>query len=171
MKQKVALLTVALTFLGALSFGVFGSERALAYTLEENCSEYENPVERDDCRTFQTKEKEKPKGLADCKDGDETCCGDVKTSIIGGDKICNEGDDDGIILSFMKWILRIMTAGVGVAAVGGIGYGALLYTTAESKPEQTKKAIGIITNVVIGIIAYALMAVLLNFIIPGGVIG
>lgn len=64
-----------------------------------------------------------------------------------------------------------MTAGVGVAAVGGIAWGALLYTTAESKPEQTKKVIGIITNVVIGLVAYAVMGVLLNFVIPGGVFG
>lgn len=102
--------------------------------------------------------------------GEGSKCAGVDTSIIGG-AMCKEGEEGGVIFSLLKWVLGIMTAGVGITAVGGIAYGALLYTTAESKPEQTKKAIGIITNVVIGLVAYALMAVLLNFIIPGGVIG
>ncbi len=65
--------------------------------------------------------------------------------------------------------INVLTAGVGVAAVGGIVYGALLYTSAGGSPEQVKKAMGIITNVVIGVVAYALMYALLNFLIPGGI--
>jgi hypothetical protein len=64
--------------------------------------------------------------------------------------------------------INILTAGVGVAAVGGIVYGAVLYTSAGGSQEQVKKAVGIITNVVIGVVAYALMFSVLNFIIPGG---
>jgi hypothetical protein len=64
--------------------------------------------------------------------------------------------------------INILTAGVGVAAVGGIVYGSILYTTAGGSPEGVKKAREIITNVIIGIVAYALMYSLLNFIIPGG---
>ncbi len=104
----------------------------------------------------------------DCKPGEDGCCGGVRTSIIGGD-VCGDKYDRSVIFNLLVWALNIMTAGVGIAAVGGIAYGALLYTSSEGKPEQTKKAIGIITNVVIGIAAYALMAVLLNFLIPGGV--
>lgn len=110
----------------------------------------------------------KDDGLAVCDDDSENCCGDVETSIIGGD-FCDDNQEGGVIFGLLKWVLRIMTAGVGIAAVGGIAYGALLYTTAENKPEQTKKAIGVITNVVVGIVAYALMAVFLNFLIPGGI--
>ena len=66
-------------------------------------------------------------------------------------------------------VLNIMTAGIGILAVGGIVYGGILYASAGDKAEQTKKAIGVITNVVIGIAAYGLMYVLLNFLIPGGV--
>ncbi|MNH46494.1 hypothetical protein D3C72_2301490 [compost metagenome] len=61
-----------------------------------------------------------------------------------------------------------MTAGVGILAVGGIVYGSILYTSAGGSSEQTKKAMGIITNVVIGLIAYALMYAITNFLIPGG---
>lgn len=106
----------------------------------------------------------------DCAPGSEGCCGGVKTSIIGGD-LCGDSSagESGTVYKLLIGALNILTAGIGIAAVGGIAYGALLYTTAESKPDQTKKAIGIITNVVIGLVAYALMYVLLNFLIPGGV--
>lgn len=118
------------------------------------------------------------KGSTDTSDNcdpskDKSCCGTVKTSIIGKE-ICGTGGDNktaetSTIWKLLMLILKIMTAGIGIAAVGGIVYGALLYTTAEDKPEQTKKAIGVITNVVIGLVAYGLMYVLLNFLIPGGI--
>jgi hypothetical protein len=97
-------------------------------------------------------------------------CGGVQTSIIE----CKQGADaktaeTSPIWGVMLIVLNIMTAGVGVLAVGGIVYGAILYASAGDKAEQTKKAISIITNVVIGIVAYGLMYVLLNFLVPGGV--
>ena len=64
--------------------------------------------------------------------------------------------------------IKILTAGVGILAVAGIVYGSVLYASAGGSPEQVKKAMGIISNVVIGIVAYALMYALLNFLIPGG---
>lgn len=65
-------------------------------------------------------------------------------------------------------VINILTAGVGIAAVGGIIYGSIMYTAAEGSADKVSKARAIITNVVIGLIAYALMFSLLNFIIPGG---
>jgi hypothetical protein len=62
-----------------------------------------------------------------------------------------------------------MAAGVGVLALAGIVYGSVLYTSAGGNQEQVKKAMGIFTNVVIGIVAYAGMWTLLNFLVPGGV--
>jgi hypothetical protein len=93
------------------------------------------------------------------------CCGEVEVSILGSDA-CK---GDNAIWGLLLVVLNIMTAGVGIAAVGGIVYGAILYSSAGDKGDQTKKAIGIITNVVIGIISYALMYLFLNFLIPGGI--
>ena len=100
-------------------------------------------------------------------------CGGVKTSIIGGD-ICKGATKDGsgknsAIWAILILILNILTAGVGIAAVGGIVYGAVLYSSAGDKQDQTKKARGIITNTVVGLVAYGLMYLLLNFLIPGGI--
>lgn len=96
-------------------------------------------------------------------------CG-VPTSIIS----CPQKKDAKTAETSPIWgillvVLNIMTAGVGILAVGGIVYASILYASAGDKAEQTKKAVGIITNVVIGIAAYGLMYVFLNFLVPGGV--
>lgn len=104
----------------------------------------------------------------------EQKCGDVDTSIIGGD-ICagvdNSSDnvENNAIWKILTWVINIMVAGVGILAVAGIVYGSILYTTAGGSQEQVKKAMGIFTNTAIGIIAFALMYVLLQWLIPGGV--
>jgi len=78
-----------------------------------------------------------------------------------------EQKDSGI-WGLLLLVINILTAGVGVAAVGGIVYGSILYTTAAGSAEQTKKAITIIKDVVLGLLAYMLMYAILNFIVPGG---
>jgi hypothetical protein len=98
-------------------------------------------------------------------------CGGVDTSIIncsqtGGVK---KDSQDSPIWGVLVLILKIMTGGVGILAVGGIVYGSILYASAGDKAEQTKKAISVITNVVVGLAAYGLMYVILNFLIPGGI--
>jgi hypothetical protein len=65
-------------------------------------------------------------------------------------------------------VINILTAGVGVAAVGGVIYGAVLYTTSGGSVDQVKKARGIFMNVIIGLLMYTLMYAFLNYIVPGG---
>lgn len=65
-------------------------------------------------------------------------------------------------------VINIMTAGIGILAVVGIVYGSILYTSAGDSAEKINKARDVIRNVIIGIVAYALMYAGLNFIIPGG---
>lgn len=103
-------------------------------------------------------------------------CGGAQTAIIscGDNDTDNNGDgtvdeQDSGVWSLLLIAINILTAGVGVVALGGIVYGAILYTSAGGKPEQVKKATTVFTNVVIGIIAFAAMWAFLNFLIPGGV--
>ena len=72
------------------------------------------------------------------------------------------------VWGLLLMVINILTAGIGVAAVAGIIYGSVMYASAGGNPENVKKARTIITNVVIGVVAYALMYALLNFITPGG---
>lgn len=81
----------------------------------------------------------------------------------------NPGLQDSGTWLLLKFALNILTAGVGVVAIGAIAYAGFLYATAQDSAEQTKKAKDMIINVVIGIVAYGLMYVALNFLVPGGV--
>ena len=96
-------------------------------------------------------------------------CGSVTTAIIHCDQTGGSNTKDTGAWGLLLLVINILTAGVGIAAVGGIVYGAILYTSAGGSPEQVKKAVGVITNVIIGVVAYAVMYSVLNFLIPGGV--
>jgi len=98
-------------------------------------------------------------------------CGGVQTAIInceqtGGD---NAPIEETGVWGVLLLAINILTGLIALAAVAGIVYAAILYTSAGGSVEQTKKAMGIITNVVIGVVAYALMYAGLNFLIPGGI--
>ena len=106
----------------------------------------------------------------------------LECSILPSD-LCSEADKDpsdknsdgkvdakdSVVWDLLTLILNILTAGAAIAAVGGIVYGAVLYTSAGGSQEQVKKARGIVVNVAIGIIAFASMYALLQWLIPGGV--
>lgn len=97
-------------------------------------------------------------------------CGGAKTSIINcAQKAGAKTAEDTGIWGLLLLVLNIMTAGVGILAVGGIVYGAILYTTSSQSADQTKKAKDVIRDVAIGIVAYAGIYLLLNFLIPGGI--
>lgn len=99
----------------------------------------------------------------------EARCGGVDTAIIncsqgGGSKV----EDTGV-WGILVFVINILTAGVGVLALVGIVYGAILYTSAGGNPEQVKKARTVFVNVVIGVVSFGAMFTLLNFLVPGGV--
>ncbi len=97
-------------------------------------------------------------------------CAGVETSIVNCDQ-SGQGKSakDSGIWGVLLLALNIMTAGVGILAVGGIVYGAILYASAEEKAAQVEKAKEVIRNVIIGLIAYGAMYMVLNFLIPGGI--
>lgn len=100
-------------------------------------------------------------------------CNGVSTAIVecGGSKDDNSNGNvrDNAIWKLLILVLNIMLAGVGVLAVAGVVWAGFLYVTAADSAEQVKKAKGIISNVVIGLITFGLMYSGLNWLIPGGV--
>lgn len=90
-------------------------------------------------------------------------CADIKTSIIS----CS--NDENGVWSIILMIIRILTAGVGIVAVGGIVYAALLYSTAEDKASQIIASKDKIRMVVIGLVLFAGLYSTIEFIVPGGV--
>ena len=99
-------------------------------------------------------------------------CGGTTTSIINcGQNNAGSDIENNGIWGVLELVINILTAGIGIAAVGGVIYGSVLYASSGANPDNVKKAKTIITNIAIGLIAYGLMYAFLNYIIPGGIIG
>lgn len=93
-------------------------------------------------------------------------CGGVETNLIS----CDDSTKGmNAIWDLLLMVVNILTGGIGLASVGGIIYGAILYSSAGGNSENVKKAKTIISNVIIGIVLYLFMYSFLNYIIPGGV--
>ena len=95
-------------------------------------------------------------------------CGGTKTSIVN----CNQGGGTTVestgIWGLLILVINILSAGVVIAAIGGVVYGSIMYTTSGGSVEQTKKARAIIANTIVGIVLFLAMSAFLNYIIPGG---
>jgi hypothetical protein len=96
-----------------------------------------------------------------------TKCGDTKTQLIA----CSDKTGIGTISDLIKIAISVMTVLIGIVATGGIAYGALLYASAGDDQSKVSSGITIIRNVVIGILLYGFTIAIINWLIPGGVIG
>lgn len=92
-------------------------------------------------------------------------CGGAKTSIIN----CSGATGDAAILGIIKMVIQIMTAGIGILAVGTVIYGGILYSASGGSPDNIKKAKELWVNTAIGLIIFAFFVAITNFLIPGGV--
>lgn len=99
----------------------------------------------------------------DCEDDGSggKCTG--KTAFMFGD--C--GTDSVGIKCLADEILKFLSIGVGIAVVGGITVGGIVYSTSEGNPSKTQSGIKIITNSLLGLIIYLLMFAIIQFLIPG----
>lgn len=80
-----------------------------------------------------------------------------------------QGTKDTAVWRLLLLVVNILTAGVAILSIGGIIYGAILYTSAGDNQGQLAKAKDTIRNVIIGIVTFAFMFSLLQWLIPGGV--
>lgn len=74
----------------------------------------------------------------------------------------------GIIWDVLTVGVNFLAAGVGLAVVAGIVFGAVTYATAAGSAEQAKKGISFITNAVIALLLFIFMYAIINFLVPGG---
>ncbi len=80
---------------------------------------------------------------------------------------CKSGASEQItpvLITMLNWL----AVGVTLAVVGGIIYGAIMYTSSGGNQQQAQKAMGIIRNAFIALVMYFAMWALLNWLIPGG---
>lgn len=91
----------------------------------------------------------------------------VDTNIIGGGQV-DVADGQGIY-DILRLIVTILTYGLGVAATIGVVIAGVMYLTAKDSPDKVAAAKKRLIEVVIGLVAWAVMAAVLNWLIPGGV--
>ena len=76
--------------------------------------------------------------------------------------------DSGIFKLLIE-ALKILSALVGVVAVAMFVWAGILYSSGDGNSQRVAQAKTVMINTTIGIIAYALMYLALNWLIPGGV--
>lgn len=91
----------------------------------------------------------------------------VDTNIIGGGSV-DVSDGKTAIEDILKLVANILIYGLGVAAVLGVVIAGIMYMTARDNEQQVAKAKMRLFEVVIGLIAWAVMFAVLNWLLPGG---
>jgi hypothetical protein len=94
-------------------------------------------------------------------------CGGTKTQLIS----CDSEAGVGAIGELIRIAVTVMTVLIGIVATGGIAYAAILYAGARDNQSQVSEAMVIIRNIVIGLILYGFTIAIINWLVPGGVIG
>lgn len=77
--------------------------------------------------------------------------------------------DNWDIEAILKIILNVLVYGMGAAAVFGVVVAGILYMTAGDDPAKVARAKKLLIEIVIGLVAWALMFTVLNWLIPGGI--
>jgi uncharacterized membrane protein YidH (DUF202 family) len=75
------------------------------------------------------------------------------------------------LFDLLRFAISLLTAGVGIAAVGVFVYAGILYSSAGGDSARVSQAKKLITDATIGLVLYAVVFFALNWLIPGGVIG
>ena len=91
--------------------------------------------------------------------------GVVKTTFFGNVK--DDGEGCGVY-TIVNLILEIMTIGIGILGVLGITIVGIKYLTAGGNEEQTRKAKRRMLEIVIGLVAYAVLYAASQWLLPGG---
>ena len=92
-------------------------------------------------------------------------CDGVKTNFFGE---CVSTEDGDGIYQILAVILNVLTFGIGIAATIGMVLAGLQYLTARDNAVQVEKAKMRILQIVIGLVMYAMIWALLQWLIPGG---
>ena len=87
-------------------------------------------------------------------------CGDIETTILD----CKDGEDG--VTHVLKLTIDILSIGIGVLGVVGISIVGIQYLTAGGNEEKTRKAKRRMFEIVIGLVAYAVIYAFLKFLLP-----
>jgi len=100
--------------------------------------------------------------LPNLDDGNLTAPGGAELSV----KKCVS---DCIVNDYLNPFIKFLNVAVGLVVVISVASGGIQYSTSRDNPDAVKAARKRITNALIGLVCYFLLAGFLNFIIPGGI--
>jgi hypothetical protein len=147
---------IQLVIAGILTLLVMGSVPAFAQTTSPSSTVTPTPTVSPSVSPGPTKKPDTPGK-----------CGTTKTQLIA----CSSDTGVGAISDLIKLAISIMTVLIGVVATGGLAYAGILYASAQDDRTKVSEAMGIIRNIVIGLVMYGFTIAIINWLIPGGVIG
>lgn len=93
-------------------------------------------------------------------------CGGIQTSVVD----CSDANDTSgsAAVAILVLVIQILTGLIGVTAIGAFIYAGIMYASASGNVSQVAKSKEMMRNTIIGLLIFAGLAVLLNFLIPGG---
>lgn len=84
-------------------------------------------------------------------------------------EICSKAEDSEAIFALLNFFLTILVALVGIVAIGMFIWAGVLYASGDANSNRVAQAKTIMTNTTVGIMAFGLMYLALNWLIPGGI--
>lgn len=94
-------------------------------------------------------------------------CGQARVNLLA----CGEQGGTVAFNNVLRIILIVLSTIVGIAAVGGLAWAAILYSKAQDNQGNTQQAKELIREVVIGILLYGFLLAIIGWLVPGSVIG
>lgn len=91
-------------------------------------------------------------------------CNDIQTSLIR----CDSSKENPLVGMLLQ-IINFLAVGVGIAVVGGIAWGGMLYASSNGDSSKAKQGITTIVNAIIGLFLFMFIYALVNYLVPGGV--
>lgn len=73
------------------------------------------------------------------------------------------------IYLYIVGILKVASGLAGLATLGGVIWGGLMYITARANAGQAEKARLVILNSILGLILFIFMYAILQYLVPGGI--
>lgn len=90
-------------------------------------------------------------------------CADIETSIVE----CNN-DGGNPVTGLLLQIVNFLAVGVGIAVVGGIIWGGMMYASSNGESSKIQQAKMIVVNAVVGLVLFIFMYAFINYLVPGG---
>ena len=123
----------------------------------QDCEQRPTQAQRDACYAGQAAAPESFDG-----------CGQAETVLI---KCSRDTQGALAIATVLRIAVNILSVIIGVAAVGGLAWASVLYAKAQDNSGNVSEARELIRNIVIGILLYGFLVAIVNWLVPGGVIG